>query len=632
MKKSLRSKWQITIILVLTIMALVGCQTTSQGGKTVARDQGQRPLTDSWHSPSLRSETVVGPNGAVTTPAALIANDKWGIGNTKHVEQVTDGVYAMRGWGIASSFAIEAPNGWIIIDTGDHTPAAIEKRAMLEETLGRKVKVAAILLTHWHYGNGIGAWLDEGAEVWGHEHLDRNLRASTGISVLSGAYQARAAAQFGVFHPPTGPDAFPNTLGFKPEKLLAGSSYQPPTRLFEHGRVIDVVVAGEPVQVAPNRSDTTDSIGFYFPRKRMLVTNFMVPGGIFNVYSLRGGSYRNPAVMMQDARWIESKNAEILLDLHGPTVKGEDAVRDAVERALDQVQLIHDQTLRQIAHGLDGRQAAEQVYMPGNLRGDWENYGQVESHVRQVFNGTMGWFGGDVYDINPLSGNEEAARTVQLMGGPSAVQKAATDANAQGGFANWRWTLKLTSLLLELDPANAEASKLRAAASRQLGQRTSSSNARGWYLTEALQIEGGMQFKGQPLTIDAIRRFLGTPTAQALVAASVDENLQFVRYLVDPRKAEGLRQSFTLAVEGDSRIRRIELRNGVLVITDADVAASTHFELTRQELAAFVLGTRPPSEDGLSQLDRVLDRSHMMPPGAIESLIQGMKGSGDFEH
>jgi HSP20 family molecular chaperone IbpA len=74
------------------------------------------------------------------------------------------------------------------------------------------------------------------------------------------------------------------------------------------------------------------------------------------------------------------------------------------------------------------------------------------------------------------------------------------------------------------------------------------------------------------LTVDAIRRFLGTPTAQALVGASVDENLQFVRYLVDPRKAEGLRQTFTLSVEGDSRIRRIELRNGVLVITDAIAA------------------------------------------------------------
>ncbi len=602
-----------------------------------ATAQAQNPPSaqgeNSWHSWSLVNETATGPNGAVTTRTALLANDKWGIGDTKRVERVTDGVYAMRGWGIASSFAVEAPAGWIIIDTGDHTQAAAEMRAMLEQTLGRKVKVAAILLTHWHYANGIGAWLDEGAEVWGHEHLDRNRSASTGISVLSGTYQARAAAQFGVFHPPSGPDAFPNKLGFTPEKLLAGSSYQPPTRLFENGRVIDVVVAGEPVQVAPLRTDTGDSVGFYFPRKRMLVTNCMPYGAIFNIVSLRGGSYRNPAVMIQDARWVESKNAEILLDLHGPTLKGEDAVRDAVQRAVDQVQLIHDQTLRLIAHGLDGRQAAEQVYMPSNQRGDWENYGQVESHVQQVFNGTMGWFGGDVYDINPLSGNEEAARSVQLMGGAAAVRKAAAGANAQGGLANWRWTLKLTSLLLKLDASDAEARKLRAAASRQLGQRTSAANVRGWYLTEALQIEGGMQFKGQPLTVDAIRRFLGTPTAQALIAASVDENLQFVRYLVDPRKAEGLRQTLTLTVEGDPRIRQLELRNGVLVITDAAAAAPTHFQLTRPELAAFVLGTRSPSPaDALSQLDRVLDRSHLMPPGVVESVMKGMKATGDFEH
>ncbi|MBE0703021.1 MAG: MBL fold metallo-hydrolase, partial [Afipia sp.] len=301
--------------------------------------EGQAPATsggdNSWQSPSLRGETATGPNGAVTTRAALLANDKWGIGNEKRVEQVIDGVYAMRGWGLGNCFAVEAADGWIIIDTGDYTQAAAEMRAMLEQTLGRKVKVAAILLTHWHYGNGIGAWLDEGAEVWGHEHLDRNRNTSSGISVLSGTYQARASAQFGVFHPLSGPDAFPNKLGFPPDKLLAGSSYQPPTRLFPDGRVVDVVVAGEPVQVAPARSDTSDSVVFYFPRKRMIVSNFMVPGGIFNVYTLRGGPYRNPSVFIQDARWIESKNAGILLDVHSSTLKGEDAVRDAVQRSVD---------------------------------------------------------------------------------------------------------------------------------------------------------------------------------------------------------------------------------------------------------------------------------------------------------
>jgi hypothetical protein len=105
-----------------------------------------------------------------------------------------------------------------------------------------------------------------------------------------------------------------------------------------------------------------------------------------------------------------------------------------------------------------------------------------------------------------------------------------------------------------------------------------------------------------------------------------------VRYLVDPRKADGQRQTFTLAVEGESRIWSLELRNGVLVISDVEAAAPTHLSLTRQELAAFVLGTRSPSTaDALSQLDRVLDRSHLMPPGTVESVMQGMKVGGDGE-
>jgi alkyl sulfatase BDS1-like metallo-beta-lactamase superfamily hydrolase len=595
-----------------------------------ATEQAVAPPARSWHSRSLTTETVEGARGAITTETARGVNARMGITESKIAERVAEGVYALRGWGIAHSFAIEAPNGWIVVDTGDSTRAAAEMRETLERAVGGKIKVAAILLTHWHYADGTAAWLDEGTEVWGHEHLDRNRRASGGLNVLGGALLSRTIAQFGVFHPTTGPDAFPNAMSFTPEKFLSVSSYQAPTKLFADGRVADLVIAGEPIQVAPARTDTMDSVAFYFPQRRLLVTNFLVIDTIFNIYTLRGGTFRNPEILVNDARWVESKNAEILLDIHGPTLKGEKAVREAVERSVDSVQIIHDQTLRLIARGLGPREAAETVYLPGSLRDRREGYGQVESHVRQVYNGNIGWFDGDVYEINPLAVREEAERVVGAMGGRDAVADLATKAVAEGGLANWRWGLKLTSLLLRLDPADPAARSARATAARALGQRTDSANARGFYITEALQMEGGMQFGGQSLNLDTIRRFIGTPTAQGLVRASVDDNLQFVRHLVDPRKAEGQRQTVTLAVEGESRIRRLELRNGVIVVSDADAASPADIKLTREELAAFVLGTRAASEtDPLSRLDRVLDRSHMLPPGTVESVLQGMQGGDE---
>ena len=586
----------------------------------------------SWHSQSLTTETVTGPNGSITTPTALTANERMGATETKMAEPVAPGVYALRGWGIAHSFAIKAPEGWLIVDTGDSTQVAAEMRETLERAVGEEIKVAAILLTHWHYADGTAAWLDEGTEIWGHEHLDRNRRAAGGISVLGGYLNSRATAQFGVFHPATGPDAFPNALSFTPDKFLLVSSYQPPTKLFPDGQVIDLVIAGEPIQVAPMRTDTTDSVAFYFPQRRLMVTNFLVIDTIFNIYTLRGGAYRNPEILVNDARWVESKNADILLDIHNITLRGEAVVREALERSVDTIQLIHDQTLRLVAGGLGPREAAESIYLPRDLREAREGYGQVESHVRQVYNGTVGWFDGDVYQINPLSVKEEAERMMQAMGGRAAVQEMAAQAATDGGFANWRWTLKLTSLLLTLDPADPGARQARATAARALGQRTDSANARGFYITEALQMEGKLLVQGQPQTMAGLRAFLGTPRAERLVAVPAEQNLEFLRYLVDPRKADGQRLVFTIAAEGDPQIRRLELRNSVLVISDVDSEAATHVALTRPELADFVLGKGAPAKGGepLAELDRVLDRSRLLP--LTMSVPEVLDTKGDLEY
>jgi alkyl sulfatase BDS1-like metallo-beta-lactamase superfamily hydrolase len=204
----------------------------------------------------------------------------------------------------------------------------------------------------------------------------------------------------------------------------------------------------------------------------------------------------------------------------------------------------------------------------------------------------------------------------------------ATQAVADGGFAGLRWGLKLTSLLLTLDPADAAARKVRVTAARALGQRTDSANARGFYITEALQMEGKLLMQGQPVTLDAIRTFLNTPRADRLASVSLDQNLQFVRFMVDPRKAEGRRVVFTISAEGDPQIRRVELRNSVLVILPVASRGSRHVDVTRSDLANFVLGKGAPAKGGeaLAELDRVLDRSRMLPPTKATPALLGAKG------
>ncbi|MEY2883321.1 MAG: hypothetical protein RL490_1045 [Pseudomonadota bacterium] len=569
--------------------------------------------SEGWHSQSLREKPAIGPGGVIAAPETLTVNERLGA-DRKVAEQVAPGVYSLRGWGIAHSIAIDAPDGWIIIDTGDGSKPAAEMRALLEKTVGRRIKVAAILLTHWHYTNGTAAWRDPGSELWGSELLDANREAEFGLSPVRGVAQSRAIAQFGVLHPATGPDAFPNLLGFSPDKLGGETSYQPPEKLFPAGRIVTLMIAGEKVEVAPNRSDATDSVGFWFPDRKLLVTNFMVTPVIFNIFTLRGGRFRDPTTMIADARWLESKDADLLLDIHNAPVRGRTTVKGAIERNLDQIQQIHDQTLRLIAAGLDARQAAEALTMSPTLREGAELYGQAESHVRQVWNAQRGWFGSDVYDINPLSVRDEAGRLITGMGGTETVRSAAVQAATAGGIDNWRWALRLTSLLLSVDPLDPSARAARATAARAIGQRTTSANARGFYITEALQMEGRLLAQGQPVTLDLVRRLQGTPSREQLKAAPVSSVLEYLRYLVDPVKAGTRRIDLTLVVEEDSTVHRLLLRNGVLIPSAADRPGPTHILLTRDQLADFVLGRGKPTAGSqpLAGLDEVFDRSQFL--------------------
>ncbi len=558
---------------------------------------------------SLVNETVTAPNGAITVADALRVNALMGV-EEKIVEELADGVYHIRGWDLANTIAIDAPEGWIIVDTGVSTKKAADMRKHLEEKVGKKVKVAAILYTHSHYTDGTDAWLDAGAEIWGHEDLDKHKRGYAGVSVLKGNRGTRALIQFGVLHPTDGPDAFPNRLGFGLDKYLGEKSYRPPTKTFEDGKIVQVTIAGEPIEVAPNRTDTRDSVGYYFPNRSARVTNTLGAGTIFNLYSLRGGIYRNPFDYVEASEWALSKNVEVLADIHGREIKGKAAVREALEGASDRVQLIHDQTLRMIALGMDARRAAENVYMPVHQRKGREVYGQMESQVKQVYNGKIGWMGNDVYDINPLTVREETRRSVDLMGGADKVRAAAASAIEEGGFENWSWALKLTSFLLELDPADGEARKVRATAARAFGQRTNSANARGWYITEALAMENKLQMGGQPVTLEIGRLLVGTPDVENVMASPLEDSFQYLRYLVDPRKAEDMRLMFTVAVEGDPSLTQIQLRNGVIVISEASEKGAAHLDVTQEEWAGFVIGQKSLADrnDVVAKFESVLAR------------------------
>ena len=89
---------------------------------------------------SLHSELTTTANGAITSVPQANVDNTWDVAE-KQVTEVVEGVYRIAGWGIGNVIAIEGPEGWLIIDTGDDVAQATEQRAALEKKLGRQIKV-----------------------------------------------------------------------------------------------------------------------------------------------------------------------------------------------------------------------------------------------------------------------------------------------------------------------------------------------------------------------------------------------------------------------------------------------------------------------------------------------------------
>jgi alkyl sulfatase BDS1-like metallo-beta-lactamase superfamily hydrolase len=537
---------------------------------------------------SLQDKVITGPKGSLTSPQAASVNELWQI-EEKNVRKIADGIYRIGGWGIGNIIAVEGPEGWVIVDAGDYLEVAQEQRRALEDKVG-KINVAAVLYTHSHYAMGAKAWQDENTRFYGHEDLVPNLNADQGVSVLSGNFGTRAVIQFGMLHPAQGPDAFPNNMGFGAEKLTGTKAFVPPDITFEDGVVENLDIAGLRVEVLPSKTDVSDSVAYYFPEKKLLTSNALAAGTIFNLYTLRGDWYRNPMVFVEAADLALTRDIEYHVDIHGAAVIGKDNVIAGIQETRDQMQIIHDQTYRAIALGMDAQGAAEMIYLPEALRKDKETYGQVESHVKRVYSARIGWMGWDVYDINPLSKARFSRQVVEAMGGAGKVLENAKAANAGETLAGWQWSLYLTSHLLQLDGANAEAKAVRAQAARALGQRTTSANARGFYISEALLHEGKMRFGEHAVShYQQLSQALGAVTLEKLAASPLDDNVHYLRFMVDPRLAEGKRAEFNASFSNENVSYAIALRNGVVAITGQPNQGPT-IELSKDKWNQLIAG------------------------------------------
>ena len=405
---------------------------------------------------------------------------------TQDVIEVTDGVYVAVGFGLANAVLLVGDDGVVIVDTMESAEAALPVKEAFDKISTKPVK--GIIYTHFHSDHTGGAAVMAGnddPEVYSHESTGHYLNRIANIT-RDTTYR-RAMRQFGTLLPEGGlvNCGIGPKLRFNEDSTLAILT---PTRTFG-STPLELEIAGIEMVLVHAPGETPDQIFIWLPQKKVLLPADNFYKSFPNLYAIRGTAYRDVTQWVKSLDTMRELKAAYLVPHHTRPLTGADTVHETLTNYRDAIQFVHDQTIRLMNQGLAPLEIAQQVTLPPHLvRQPYlkEYYGTVSWSVRAIFDGYLGWFGGNATDLFPLSPDEKARRFISLAGSEQNLLAHTRQAVAE---KDYQWALELSDQLLRISPESEEVRQLKAVALRSLGNRQIASTARNYYLTQALEIE-----------------------------------------------------------------------------------------------------------------------------------------------
>jgi alkyl sulfatase BDS1-like metallo-beta-lactamase superfamily hydrolase len=260
-------------------------------------------------------------------------------------------------------------------------------------------------------------------------------------------------------------------------------------------------------------------------------------------------------------KWVKSLDLmrslkpDYLVPCHSRPIVGAERIQRVLTNYRDAIQFVHDQTVRGMNMGLTPDELVERVKLPPHLAKLpylQEYYGTVAWGVRTVFDGYIGWFGGNPSELFPLSPMARAERMAELAGGKAALLDKARKAEHGGRH---QWALELTDCLLRLDPDSREALRVRISALRSLARRQNNANARNYYLTSVLELEGKAEFG---------RAKVGPKTVHRIPLAAIFKSMAVK---LDPEKSAETDTVVTFRFPDTGEAYTIHVRRGVAEVS-----------------------------------------------------------------
>jgi len=480
----------------------------------------------------------------------------------QRIENPAPGVYVAIGYALANSIWIEGDDGAIVVDTTESRGAAEAVLAAFREV--SKKPVVAIIYTHNHADHIMGASIfSEGRDVpiYAHETLPKHVRRV--MSVITPTIETNAMRMFGEKLAEGGERIVNDGIGPELRQFSASDGsgsrgYLPPTQVFNDR--LSVTISGIDLELIHSPGETDDQLVVWLPEQRVLLPGDNIYKAFPNLYTIRGTPYRDVRKWSDSVRAMAELKPLVMVPSHTEPVFGEGEIEQLLNDYADAIQFVHDQTVRLINQGMRPDEIVQVLTLPANLSNHaWLRpfYGTVAWSVRSVYTGYLGWFDGDSIDLFPMPQTERGAKLVALMGG---VDRVLTEAETQL-TENPQWAAELASIVLDAESSDERAKLLKATALRTMAVDMINPNARNWYLTEALELEGTIGIEPRPVD-DARLKF-----AQSF---PIENILEIMRVSLNPVKTEGVNASMVFTFPDQSKRFQLTVRNNILLIDPID--------------------------------------------------------------
>jgi alkyl sulfatase BDS1-like metallo-beta-lactamase superfamily hydrolase len=469
------------------------------------------------------------------------------------IVKVADGIWTLASPSIVNVHVVEGPDGLIVYDTGDSLEEGERFYRMLRTATDAPIR--AIIYSHEHYTKGTRAFVDAEAKRGNREiRIIGNAGTNSEMARTRGAYalhpevapilSARALQQFNSYLPDTGPDA-----GFKNSIKPAGDGFLPVDTPVEDGDTLRVAGLDLVFRTKGIETDSLYQLMVWIPARKAVLNN-IVWGWFPNIYSVRGGGYRDPRLWRHAVDEIAKLKPEVLLSTHSSSLAGRDAIDRRLADYRDAFSFILDQTLKGILRGEGPDELRYSVKLPPRLAKSpilIQNYGEIAHMPPRIYDAIFGQFDGDAARLNRLHPADEAGRMIEAMGDADAV---ATKVSAAMDAGDYLWACQLADYLVRTDGSAANRGR-KAACLREMGYRALATNSRSWYLTQARALEGSVALLG------------AAPVPPAAIASQLADYVDYYRIRINAERSADIDRQIAFDF-GGGRIYGLHVRGGLV--------------------------------------------------------------------